>query len=155
MKMSKRTDTTSSSLMNIASLPLHRLNTHILGSVQLTVLSLSPSPSLFPFSLSLTREKETVQLSFLPSRISLCRQPEEKKRSEYKRKKTFILSGDTKGPFAHLLFSIFIIISMRDESRAIHHQSNSQLSFIYVQNSSLLPLLLLFKKRNLNWKKMN
>jgi hypothetical protein len=90
--------------MNIASLMLHRLNTHTLCSVQLTVLSLSPvvlsfyktrkrnGPIILPFvshfSLSTTREEERV-----------------------KEKKTFIISGDTKGPFVHLLhrFSLLYI----------------------------------------------
>lgn len=55
--------------MNIASLPLHRLNTRTLRSVQLTVLSLSFSnarkrngpiilPLVFRFSLSTSREEE-------------------------------------------------------------------------------------------------
>lgn len=128
MKMSKRIDTTSSSLMNIASTPLHRLNTHILCSIQLTVLS---SPSLFVLSLSLAsiREKETVQLSFPSSLVSVSTTREEER---IKEKKGLLFVVIWKGHLCTcsivFLCSIFIIISMRDEPHVIHHQSDSQLS---------------------------
>lgn len=107
--MSERTDTTSSSLMNIASLPLHRLNTRTLRSVQLTVLSLS---------LSLTREKETVQLSFLSSFVSLLLSVDnsrrrrrwrrraskrERERKKRRKKNVYCWWWYEKGPFVHLL----------------------------------------------------
>jgi hypothetical protein len=119
-------------LMNIAFLPLHRLNTRIHSLFGSTDRSLSLSfsrrrkrngPIILPLSLSLS--------------LSLDRQSEEKEEEEREggERKAFIISGDTKEPFVHLLdrrFSlslspsryIFIIISMRDESRAQHISSS-------------------------------
>jgi len=137
MKMSKRTDTTSSSLMNIASLPLHRLNTHTLCSVQLTVLSLS----LPVFSFSNTRKRNGPIILPLVSHFSLSTTREEERVKEKKKRLLLVVIRKD-----HLctwsivsLFPIFIIISMWDESLVIHHHSDSQLSCIYVQQFFSYP----------------
>ncbi len=93
MKMSKRTDTTSSSLMNIASLPLHRLNTYILGSVQLTVLSLSRSLSVLSFSN--TRKRNGPIILPLVSYFSLSTtrgEEEEEEQVQEKKKRLFLVA---------------------------------------------------------------
>ena len=125
--MSRRTDTTTSSLMNIAFLPLHRLNTRIL------CLFASTDRSLCFLSLSFSHRRKRNGPIILSLSLSLDRQSEEKKSEKKGERKAFIISGDTKEPFVHLLdrrfspsFSryIFIIISMRDESRAQHISSS-------------------------------
>lgn len=183
MKISRRTDTTSRSLMNIVFLLLHRLNTHR-HSVQLTVLSFFfffavSSLSFFSFSLLLVsricgRKKKRSNypfsslLLFFSSTIreqGEDEEREEKEKEEEKKKRLLLLVIRVRhlytcliAPFSLcpslLSLPIFIIISMRI-SRKPFTTITAVRIVNYRQYVSNAVLFLFVIIRKSNWKRMN